>query len=541
MKPPTTPAEHHQDSATAPVRGLGAAQVEALVGDLEVSYGWRSDGPDAVRAALARLPASPAGECWRARLELLVVDDVVREHSAAAAAVATLAIRDRAASNGDRALRARAERAMSRLLRRIGDLPGSLEHAVAAMALDGEDLDATLRAGLRLAMADVLGESGSFGDARPWNREALQHAQRASTPWISLTVLNNWAYCEVLLGDLAAAWDLVEQMQALAAAHRARLLPVHVGTIAEVLHTLGRSGEAVTLLRERLRLDLPGTLADIAGCWLTLAQIERETGDLDAAATSLDTADHLSTTHQLHGLRVEGIGARAELLAARGDHAGAYETHLRFHEQTLALSTAASEARAQTLHATFEADTARREAARYREMSYRDPLTALLNRRHVDEDLDRRLASGEHLAIALVDLDHFKRVNDTFSHDVGDAVLTRLATLLEDAVTEVNDAYAARLGGEEFLLVLPHHDLAAAHAVAEGLRHQIATHDWHDIAPGTLITASTGLAHAGPGTHLGRAELLRTADTHLYDAKDGGRNRVEPSVRRPVPHHARAW
>ncbi len=527
----TTATEDQGNAATTALRELDATQTETLVTDLEASYDWHLDGPSAVRGALARLPTTTAdAELWCSRLELLVIDEVVRERGAAAAVVDVLEIRNRAASIDHRAVQARAEGTLSRLFRRVGDFSAAVEHAIAAVALDGDDLDPVLRSQLRRAMANAIGESGAFEEGRAWHREGLEHARRADTPWSSLTALNDWAYTEFLATDLVAALGLVEQMQDLAAAHQTPLLLVNAGTCAEVYHAVGRSYEAIAMLHDHLRDDLRHDVIHIAGCWLTLAQIQQETGDLDAAATSLDTAEALTTTHQLHGLRVEGIGARAELLAARGDHAGAYEMHLRFHAETLALSTAASEARAQTLHAMFEVDTARREAARYRQMSYRDPLTQLFNRRHVDADLDHRLAGGEPLAVAMIDLDHFKAVNDTFSHDTGDAVLTRLATLLNAAADASPDAYGARLGGEEFLLVLPHHDLAAAYTVAETLRRAIETHDWHDIAPGLPITASTGLAHATPGTPLERADLLRTADTHLYAAKRHGRNRVEPSV-----------
>ncbi len=518
---------------------MDEAQVDALIGDLEATHEWRADVAQAVSDLSDRLPAGPTSAARRARLTLLGVDDLVRDHGAADAALVVLGVRDAAASHRDGALQARAERALSVLFRKIGDSSSALEHAVAALALDGDGLDDALRCRLRLAMADALDECGVLDDARPLYREALARAGSSSTPWLAQQTLNNWAYAELVAGHVHAAAALAAQLQALADEHGEALLLGFTATVAEVLHTLGRSEEAIAMLLEQLHAKRPQTTYDTAAGWTTLAQIQHETGALDAAEASLDVAGRLASQHELHALRVESLGSRAEVLALRGDLSGAYETHRRFHAATTRMRSAASDARARTLHATFEADEARRERARYREMSYRDPLTGLLNRRHVDEDLDRRLAGCAPLAVAMVDLDHFKAVNDTCSHDAGDAVLLRTAAMLEAAVARAArspGAYAARLGGEEFLLVLPGLDLVRARELAEDLRHRIAAHDWSDVAPGAPVTASIGLAAApGPPQPVSRcAELLREADVQLYAAKAAGRDRVEPAVARTV-------
>lgn len=524
--------------ADVPPESHGARDVPAMdeseIDDLEASYEWRDDAPAVRRRLLEQLPDTASTWVRRARLILLGVDELVRDHGAAKAATVLVAIRDRATASGHRAVQARASWALSWLFRSVGDPSVALEHAVAALALDGDDLDAALRCRMRLVLADALDESGSSDAARPRYREALEHASSVSTPWLSVMVVNNWAWVELVAGHLEASAELVEQMQAIARKHDAPLNLGAAGTVAEVLHARGRSTEAVAMLRQRLHEDRRQAPISAAGCWLTLAQIQRDTGDLDAAEASLDVADRLTTTHAIHVLEVEAIGSRAELLAARGDHAGAYEMHCRFHAQTLELRSAASDARAQTLHATFEVDQARHDSALYRELSCRDPLTGLYNRRHLDEDLDRRLTQGEDLAIAMVDLDHFKRVNDTCSHEAGDAVLVRLAALLDDATAAAHaEAYAARLGGEEFLLVLPGHGTPAARAVAETLRRTIAATDWTDIAPRAPVTASIGLASSPDAGRapLERAGLLREADRQVYAAKDAGRDRVEPAAR----------
>ncbi len=513
------------------------AQVDALISELEAAYEGRADAARTVSDLAGRLPAGPASAVRRARLTLLGVDDLVRDRGAADAALVILGVRDDAATRGDDALQVRAERALSVLFRKVGDPSRALEHAVAALTLDDDSLDDGLRCRLQLAMADALDECGVLDDARPLYREALARASSSSAPGLALQTLNNWADAELVAGHVDAAAALVARMQALAHEHDETLLLGFTGTVAEVLHVLGRSEEAIGLLRDQLHAGLPQATYDTAAGWVTLARIQCGAGALDAAEESLDVADRLTSAHELQALHVEALGSRAEVLALRGDLAGAYETHRRFHAGTTRMRSRASDARARTLHATFEADEARRESARYREMSYRDPLTGLLNRRHVDEDLDRRVAAGTALAVAMIDLDHFKRVNDRCSHDAGDAVLVRLAAMLEAAVVRTGGspgAYAARLGGEEFVLVLPGLGLVRAREVAEDLRHRVAAHDWSDIAPGAPVSASIGLAttgHPGRPPH-DRAGLLREADHHLYAAKAGGRDRVEPVVRR---------
>ncbi len=512
---------------------MSTVTVDRLLDELEESYEWRADAPAIVRDLLAQLPVTPVTSTQRARLTLLQTDRLVRDQGSAAAAKLVVELREQAVVEGDRGVEVGAETALSVLFRRIGDPTRALEHAVRARALDGSHLRPAVRCRVALALADGLDECGSYADARPRYEEALEHARGLDTPWLSLKVMNNWAYAALSSEELALALALTEQMRTTVAEHGVALRTVNADTVAEILHAAGRSSEAVALLRQHLREEPDPTPIVRAYAWLVLARIERETGELDAADVSLGVAERLTADQEWHAVRVEALGERAELLAAGGDPAGALALYRRFHVETLELRSEASEARAQTLHAMLEVDEARRESARYREMSYRDALTGLFNRRFVDEDLDRRLsrsgAEASPLAVALVDLDHFKRVNDTLSHAAGDAVLVRLAALLTDATRTLPDAYAARLGGEEFLLVLPCADLPGAYRLAEDVRSRIARHDWSPISPGVSITASFGLAESAAPEPVERADLLREADRHLYAAKNAGRNRVEPT------------
>ncbi|MCZ2498353.1 diguanylate cyclase [Xylophilus sp. Kf1] len=153
-----------------------------------------------------------------------------------------------------------------------------------------------------------------------------------------------------------------------------------------------------------------------------------------------------------------------------------------------------------------------------------DPLTGVLNRRGLEERLRLAVSTARRahrpLAVAMLDADFFKRVNDQFGHEIGDAVLRRLADTLKSRLRG-SDA-VARLGGEEFIAVLPDTDTAGATALAESLRAAVEAHV--DPLYGS-ITVSIGVAVA-LGAETDGAALLRCADQALYRAKAEGRNRV---------------
>jgi len=162
--------------------------------------------------------------------------------------------------------------------------------------------------------------------------------------------------------------------------------------------------------------------------------------------------------------------------------------------------------------------------------SLRDSLTASYNRRYLDQRLHGLLAEHQGsggIAIALIDLDLFKHVNDTFGHPVGDDVLRQVAALLQEGLP--TGAFCARYGGEEFALVLPDVDAETAVKIAEDARARVARFPWSRLRPGLRVTISVGIAHETRPSS-GRVteaewQLVR-ADTLLYAAKRAGRNMV---------------
>jgi diguanylate cyclase (GGDEF)-like protein len=156
-------------------------------------------------------------------------------------------------------------------------------------------------------------------------------------------------------------------------------------------------------------------------------------------------------------------------------------------------------------------------------------LTGLYNRRYLGEALERELSRakrhGRPLAVIMLDVDHFKQVNDSHGHEMGDAVLHQLGHLIADA-TRAEDV-ACRFGGEEFTLVLPDTELAGARTKAELLRLAVAERLVVHAGERTLesITISLGVAVYPRDGDTAQA-LLQSADQALYEAKHKGRNRV---------------
>ncbi len=164
----------------------------------------------------------------------------------------------------------------------------------------------------------------------------------------------------------------------------------------------------------------------------------------------------------------------------------------------------------------------------FRAQSRTDPLTGCLNRRGITERLVAELSFAGRdrrpLGVAVLDLDHFKSVNDTYGHAAGDAVLQHVAALSRGSLRRID--LFGRLGGEEFAILLPGTDRAGAVLVAERFRREVEGTPARTDAGTIAVTVSMGLTELGPRDPDADTVLAR-ADAALYQAKRGGRNRVE--------------
>jgi two-component system cell cycle response regulator len=416
----------------------------------------------------------------------------------------------------------------------LGDVSLALEHAVRAVDLLGEDADPAMRIDHLTRLGDCLALNGDEA-ARERYAQVQGVAEELGDVDRQLMVLNNRAYSETLWGDFEAALGFSSQLQAVATAHG---VPLHIGrldTVARALMGLGRLEEAEAALLPGLRPEaLAASLHGDAGAdfLLTLAEVRRRRGNVPGAQESLDESVRRCEEHGLTSIRVRARREQAELHAAGGEFQAAFEEHKLYSHELMHLQSAQRDARARALQAMYETTEARRQSRRYRELSLRDPLTGLYNRRYVDEQLPRllrRSPDAPEVSVALLDLDHFKRVNDTCSHEVGDEVLRLVAELLQGSGAGAGDgaaSFAARMGGEEFLLVLVGSDPPAVARHLESVRRTIAAYPWSELTGALPVTVSIGAASTTGLSDPTPAELLGRADAHLYRAKRHGRDRV---------------
>ena len=155
-----------------------------------------------------------------------------------------------------------------------------------------------------------------------------------------------------------------------------------------------------------------------------------------------------------------------------------------------------------------------------------DDLTGLYTRRYLMSMLSNQKALSERkdsdFVVLFADLDHFKQVNDSFGHYIGDIVLKNFADIIRTSIREID--YASRFGGEEFVVLLVNTDIEQSKKVAERIRSGIEHFNFNDVAPGLHVTVSIGMANYKQYKSI--QETLMTADNRMYKAKEQGRNKI---------------
>jgi diguanylate cyclase (GGDEF)-like protein len=180
--------------------------------------------------------------------------------------------------------------------------------------------------------------------------------------------------------------------------------------------------------------------------------------------------------------------------------------------------------------------------ARLEVLSVTDPLTGLANRRRLADVLEqewrRSVRPGNSVAVAMIDIDHFKLYNDHYGHAGGDECLRRVADVLTESVRDTTDL-VARYGGEEFAVVVPGADSPAAYLVAERIRVAVAAlQEPHELAPRGFVTVSIGVAAVVASVDGSPQSLMEAADANLYEAKRNGRNQVRTGPAPVLPEAA---
>jgi two-component system, cell cycle response regulator len=470
------------------------------------------------------------------RARLVRADMLHRSGHPSVGATLAMEVNGWAKRNYEQALLARSHLVLSSIHEGIGDGPASLEHAIKAMELADELTSERERGNYILRLADAFALDGSLAAARKRYREAQRTFASLPDPEREMTALNNLSYAEATAGDADAAWACAQQMQTLARRNGFELNPESADTLARAMLGVGLYEEAIEVLEQaEAMLDLSGDVqaATPGAVLLTLAEAQRLRGRLVEAQQALDRCIAVCRERSLVSVEVDAIAEQSEIYAANGRFDEAYATHKAYHARWAKLASSRREAAVQTRQVMFETAEARRNAEQYWRQARTDPLSALPNRRFLDEELVHRLAlvaQGEALAVAIVDADHFKRINDTLSHAVGDRAIFGLARVLESSLARrdvpkgVLPPIVGRLGGEEFLVMVPMTDQDPACDILDALRGAVEAQDWTGVGPDLQITVSVGATVARAEDS--PADVLRRADAQLYQAKRAGRNRV---------------
>ncbi|MBS2023205.1 MAG: diguanylate cyclase [Deltaproteobacteria bacterium] len=472
---------------------------------------------------------------------------------------------------------------------RLNDYPRALQHADRAMGL-ARDLGNRTREGTAHGWAGAaLAQMSRYAEALERLHAAIDVLRELDQEPLASRALNYLAVVHEELGDVAQALTDYERAVAMARlAHDPDMEARGLANLGEAHVSLRQPEPAIKYLRAALAVALPrGDWSLSAWCQLALGRLEQDRGNEDEALVllrrALDSAERcgvqrtegevltsLGTLLSQRGERAEalrllerglklgqGLGISREIYKTHlalseaherfGDYRSALQHYRAYHRVRADLFDEVARAQLSSLTQRHELEQARaqqeidrlrtvelaeanarleQQANELAELSRRDGLTGLLNRRHLDERLaeefDRARRYGSDLTVAMADVDFFKQVNDTHSHAVGDEVLRRVSELFTMNLRRTD--LVARYGGEEFALVFPETTLEAARGACEKLRRAVEEHPWGALAADLKLTISIGLAS---GTEYPTWERMMTAaDARLYEAKRAGRNRV---------------
>ncbi|WP_245158845.1 diguanylate cyclase [Blastococcus sp. TF02A_35] len=309
----------------------------------------------------------------------------------------------------------------------------------------------------------------------------------------------------------------------------AQLPPGASGVVpAQIVHGwalvgMGEQAAAVGPLRAAVRLSgAADDRARLASAQLALGRALRRQGDGRAADQHLVAALDLATEHGLPRVRRAALRELCTLHADLNDA----ERALPYLQSYLADELDRVDERRTRWVELFGRRKSlletERAAGQLRRQAYEDPLTHLPNRRYAEARLDGLLAAGDVPALAVVDVDRFKSINDAIGHPGGDAVLRAVGELLVAGVRDTDEV--CRWAGDEFVILLPETTAEQAERALERIRASVVRYPWSELGLDVPVTISAGIASATRGDD--RKTLFAAADGVLYDAKRSGRDRV---------------
>ena len=442
-----------------------------------------------------------------------------------------------ALSGGDPLGRARSLNNVGFTLLKLGDLAEARAYLLESLELPEALQDKHARAVTLNNLGLTEHALGNFERARSYHQESLALRERIGDRQGVGESLGNLGvlYAELEHAELAppepphprAEEYFLKSLDIKRAVGDKRSFADTCVALGEWLLGRGRFGEASARLLEALSVaESVGAKGDLYRAHRALAELCKRTGRFGEALGHLELSCNFKEEVFNETSAAKVAGLRLTFEAERKER----EDEHRLKNIELSRANAELEALTASLK---RADRQKSELlVRLEKQAREDPLTGLHNRRHFGErftdEWGRSSRFRTPLSVALLDVDHFKSVNDTFSHAVGDEVLKTLAWLLKENTRAVDTV--ARFGGEEFVLLLPETGLAGALAAGESVRLAVQAHPWDEIHPGLCVTVSVGVASSpadGARAQSGnREKLLSLADKKLYEAKQAGRNRV---------------
>ncbi len=431
---------------------------------------------------------------------------------------------------GGQAEEAAALRAIGEVYSHSGDSDKAVDYFLRALRLHGQLGDRTGEAGCLADLGEVYEDMGAHDKARDYydkagalqaacgDRRGLGHTCR---------LLGDLA---LRLGDLDAAHAAFKRALELACEFTDRRGEILARiALARMQSARVRHTEAIATLGEAL------AQAAASGSKALLSEVQSALSDVHEAAGEAAAAlrHHRKYHHLKQELESEDALKRTRALQVRLEVERTARDNIDFHRKNAELEESGRKLQnlVQTLNSVNEQKTLllqqlRDQKAVLDKLAREDPLTGVYNRRHLGQHLEQEFARARRfarpLSVAMVDLDHFKEINDSFSHLTGDEVLKLVALIFQRSLRQID--LVARFGGEEFVLVLPETPLESAMALCEKIRAAVEEHPWREISPSLQVTLSIGVADDLSLTH--HEKLLALADARLYEAKLAGRNRV---------------
>lgn len=415
------------------------------------------------------------------------------------------------------------------LLSQFADYAGAIEHFHRALALFANDPDNDITAVIANNLGRAHRELEQYAEAEAMYRQALARFSVSDSSLIHAALLSNLGQLLIDTGRPQAAFaSLNLSLDICKKGNFARMQGGVHNSMGIAHHALQNIDDAC--LHFQTALEIRRSLGEFLDLCETKVCYAKLLVALERFQEVRDLLDSLLNGSQATGwqrMRVDALHVLYGIERRQGNLERALDLHVAYHEQSKVFWDHHATQRYQALQIRHrvaqlarEREAERRQRLANEVLAYTDSLTNLPNRRFMDQHIQRLCCEGSLFTVVLVDIDHFKRVNDTYSHALGDKVLGVFSTILQKHL-RTGDV-VGRYGGEEFVLVLDGCGMGAAAEICGRLLVAISSYPWSDVQEGLALTASMGLAqgYANP------ACLLDAADTALYKAKANGRNQV---------------